>query len=196
MGRPVTGNAQAWLKDLDPPTLQGKGPPGPLWKDGLNITRAWQPRLRAFERAFEGDYFNGIDRIGVDGQIERKIFETETQAKEPRYMYFRVNEFLWSVASIFCFVDAVRRHASRPSQAFALELELLLSHPLYLVPHSGRGPLGSQILPPFRVLFPRYAIGSRAEFDELLTTIETDVWNSAGYQPDWKLAVDWPTPKM
>ncbi len=196
MGRPITGNAQVWLRDLDFPTLQGKGPPGALWKNDLNVIRPWQPRLRAFERTFEGDYSNGVDRVGVDGQIERKIFQTQTEAKEPKYMFLMVNEFLWSVGSVFCFVDAIRCQASRPSQAFALEIELLLSHPLFLAPHSGLTPLGSQILPPYRVLFPRYEIGSREEFDELLTTIETDLWNSAGYQPNWKLAVDWPKPKI
>lgn len=196
MGRPITGNAQVWLKDLDFPTLQGQGALGALGKNDLKTIGVWQPRLRAFERTFEGNHFNGVDRVGVDGQIERRIFQTVTEAKEPQYMFFIVKEFLWSVASIFCFVDAIRCKGSRPSQAFALEIELLLSHPLFLVPHSGLSPLGSQILPPYRVLFPRYEIGSGDEFDELLTTIENDLWNSAGFQPDWKLAINWPKPKV
>jgi hypothetical protein len=196
MGQSVAGDARQWLIALDFPTLRGGGRQGILQKSDLNVTRAWQPRLRSFERIFEGNYFNGLDRVGADGLIERKIFQTVTEDKEPRHMFFVVNEFLWSVASIFCFVDAVRCQAWRPSQAFALEIELLMSHSLYLTPHPGLVQPGSAILPPYRVLFPRYEVGSREEFDELLNTIETDLWNAAGKQPDWKLAIDWPKPSI
>jgi Putative DNA-binding domain len=196
MGQPVAGDVRQWLGSLDFPTLRGGGRQGVLEKFGLRAIRTWQPRLRAFERTFDGRHFIGLDRVGVDGEIERKIFETATIEKEPPHIFFSANEFLWSVAAIFCFVDAVRCQASRPSQVFALEIELLLSHPLYLAPHPGPVQPGSAIVPPFRVLFPRYEIGLREKFDELLTAIETDLWNSGGKQPDWKLALDWPEPKL
>ena len=42
------------------------------------------------------------------------------------------------------------------------------------------------------VTFPRYEIGEPETFDELLTTIDQDVWNLGGYHPTWKLGVNWP----
>jgi Putative DNA-binding domain len=197
VGQQLLGDARQWLGALEfPQLLRGSGRQGQLWHSNLEVIRTWQPRLRAFERAFKGDYFEGLDRVGADGQIERRIFQTVTEEKEPRGMFFIVTEFFWSVASLICYVDAVRCRAARPSQVFALEIELLFSHSLYLIPHPGSTPPGSHLLPPYRVLFPRYEIGPREEFDELLTTIDTDLWNSAGYQTDWKLAVDWPKPKI
>jgi hypothetical protein len=196
MGQPAAGDARQWLGALEFPVLRGSGRQGTLGNSNIELIRPWQPRLRAFERSFKGGGFDGLDRVGVDGQIERRMFQTATEAKEPRFMFFSVNEFLWNVASIFCFVDAVRCQASRPSQAFALEIELLLSHPLFLAPHPGLVQPGSHLLAPYRIIFPRYEIGSRDEFDELLMAIETDLWNSAGDQPDWKLAIDWPRPKI
>jgi hypothetical protein len=44
------------------------------------------------------------------------------------------------------------------------------------------------------VTFPRYEIGEPETFDELLTTIDQDVWNLGGYHPTWKLGVNWPKP--
>jgi hypothetical protein len=198
MGQSISGNTRQWLDALDDfggrsPKFQGHdgGRPVILQKSDLIATRAWNPRLRAFERVLEGHAFTGVDRIGADGQIDRTIFMAMTQTQSPTNIPFSVNEFLWCIASVFCFVDVIRFQAWRPSQSFALDIELLMSNPLKLLSHLGI-PAGSNILPPFRVGFPRYEIGPREEFDELLATIGTDLWNSAGHQPEGNLVVDWP----
>jgi hypothetical protein len=40
--------------------------------------------------------------------------------------------------------------------------------------------------------FPRYEIGDLQTFDELIMTVDKDVWNLAGYHPSWELGVTWP----
>jgi Putative DNA-binding domain len=195
MGRSLTGNVRQWLDGLNYPILNGSGRQGQLWNSDLNVTRAWQPRLRAFERILEGSSLNAVDRIGMGGQIDHTVFVTFTD-RQSKQMDFGINEFLWSVASVFCFVDAIRCQASRPTQSFGLEIELLMSNSLRIMSHPGLAPPGAQILSPYRLAFPRYEIGSRDEFDALLMTVETDLWNSAGYQPNWELSIDWPDPKV
>ncbi len=70
-----------------------------------------------------------------------------------------------------------------------------MSNSLRIMSHPGLALLGAQIFIPYRLVFPRYEIGSRDEFDALLMTVETDLWNSVGYQPNWELSIDWPRPK-
>jgi len=137
--------------------------------------------------------FVGLDRLASDGQIDRFIFSTDQEPKSQEFMFFSVNELVWNVASVMSFVNVIRSKTSRPSQAFALEVELVHSNSLYLEPYPGPSPHGAQIIPPYRVLFPRYELGAIEDFDEVLSTFDHDLWNSAGYQPDWKLSLDWPS---
>jgi hypothetical protein len=40
--------------------------------------------------------------------------------------------------------------------------------------------------------FPRFEIGDPETFDELMMTVDKDVWNLGGYHPSWELGVIWP----
>ena len=180
------------MKLLEFPKLKGNGRQGLLQNTDLRVTRTWQQRLRSVERAFEGERFVGLDRLSSEGQLDRFVFTNYPEEKKPRYMFFGVNELMWNVASTMWFAHVVRSKCSRPSQLFALDVELVHSNPLYLEPYAGLAPFGGQIIPPHRVLFPRYEVGTVDEFDDVLTTFDRDLWNSAGYEPDWKLSIDWP----
>jgi hypothetical protein len=180
------------MKLLEFPILKGNGRQGLLQNRELSVTRTWQQRLRSIERAFEGTRFVGMDRLSSEGQLDRFVFTRYPEEKPPRYMFFGVNELMWNIGSVMWFAHVVRSKSSRPSQSFALELELVHSKPLYLEPYAGPVPFGGQIIQSSRVLFPRYEVGTLDEFDDVLTTVDRDLWNSAGYQPDWRLSIDWP----
>ena len=182
------------MKLLDFPVLTGSGRQGRLQSLDLQTTRVWQHRLRSIERVFEGTRFVGMDRLSAAGQLDRFLFTSNPEEKKPRHMFISVNELMWNVGSVMWFAHVVRSKISRPSQPFALEVELVHSHALYLEPYAGLAPFGGQVIPPYRVLFPRYEFGTIDEFDDVLTTVDHDLWNSAGYQPDWKLSIDWPSP--
>jgi hypothetical protein len=176
-----------------PTHLNGKGRQGLLQCLDLQVVRTWQPRLRSIERSFEGANIRGMDRLDANGRIDRFFFATQREKKRPADIFFGVSELMWNVASIMHFANVVRTQTSRPSLGFALEVDLVHSDPLYLIPYAGPAPHGRQVIRPFRVLFPRYEVGSAEEFDEVLTTLDHDLWNSAGYQPNWELSIDWPT---
>jgi hypothetical protein len=180
------------MKLLEFPILKGNGRQGLLQNTELSVTRTWQQRLRSIERAYEGARFVGLDRLSSEGQFDRVVFTNYPEEKKPRYMFFGVNELMWNVASVMWFAHVVRSKSFRPSQSFALEVELVHSNSLYLEPYAEPASFGGQIIPPYRVLFPRYEVGTLDEFDDVLTTFDRDLWNSAGYQPDWKLSIDWP----
>lgn len=177
---------------LEFPTLNGEGRQGLLQNTELRVTRTWQQRLRSIERTFEGEQFVGLDRLTSVGQIDRFVFTSYREDKPPQYMFFLVTELMWNVASVMWFAHAVRSKTSRPSQSFALEVELVNSTSLYLVPYAGFAPRGGQIISPYQVLFPKYEVGALEEFDDVLTTFDCDLWNAAGYQPDWSLSLNWP----
>ncbi|SCB55861.1 hypothetical protein GA0061098_105714 [Bradyrhizobium shewense] len=40
--------------------------------------------------------------------------------------------------------------------------------------------------------FPRYEIGDPQTFDDLMMTLDKDVWNLGGHHPSWELGVTWP----
>jgi len=186
---------QAWVKLLDSRTFTGGGRQGLLQNIDLGNVRPWKPRLRATERTFEGDNLSGLDRVTADGQIDRLVFRPYVEQKRkqrPSFQYVSLSELMWNMASVIHFADVIRSQLSRPSQSFALEVELLQADPLYLIPYPGPAPPGSPIISEHRILFPRYEIGSRETFDDLMTVFDQDLWNSAGFQSDWKLSVDWP----
>lgn len=178
---------------LNFPVLTGSGRQGLLQNLELRTTRVWQHRLRSLERTFEGTQFIGMDRLTAEGQLERFVFTNYPEEKKPQYMFISVNELMWNVGSAMWFAHVVRSKVSRPSQPFALEIELVHSHSLYLAPYAGPAPYGGQVIPPHRVQFPQYEFGAIDEFDDVLTTVDHDLWNSAGYQPDWKLSINWPS---
>lgn len=154
------------MKLLEFPTLRGSGRQGLLQNLELQTVRAWQQRLRSVERTFEGSNFTGMDRLTAEGQIERFVFTAYPEEKKPRYMFISVNELMWNISSLMWFAHVIRSSLSRPSQPFALEVELVHSHTLYLEPYAGPAPRGGQVISPHRVLFPRYELGGIDQFDE------------------------------
>jgi hypothetical protein len=44
--------------------------------------------------------------------------------------------------------------------------------------------------------FPRYMIGGRDEWDQLIATVEEDLWNATGVEPPQRATVSWPSPPL
>lgn len=177
---------QPWLKHIDARTFNGTGQIRQLgWRD-LQVTRTWLPRLRGVEREFEGTNSLGLDRVGTDGLIERFVWQKQPEAGRPRNGFLEISELLWNVVCVVHAAELIRAATSRPTQRFALEIELMSSDPLLLhgypsTPHA-RIPMGS-------VTFPRYEIGELETLNDVITMVDKDVWNLGGYHPSWELGV-------
>jgi hypothetical protein len=89
--------------------------------------------------------------------------------------------------------DVIRAQSHRPTQILALEIEFFTSDKLNIIGYPGAAPYGSQMIRAASTLFPRYEIGEREGFDDILTIFDRDVWNLAGHHPDWQLSINWPT---
>ncbi len=188
-----TLSRQPWLQGINLEPFDGAGRQGMLRPYDLEVTRAWVPRLRAVERTFHGDWLNAVDRIYSDGRVERFASSIGVvNGMRPQYLHLGVAQFMWHSASVIRMVDIVRAHADRPTQDFALDMELINSDPMHMDGYPGPVPMGIQRLPEGHITFPRYEIGEREGFNDLLTTIDADLWNAVGHQPNWEIAVDWP----
>lgn len=184
---------QPWLKEVTTETFNGSGRQGQLYPYDVEVVRAWVPRLRAVEREIQGDWLNAVDRINSNGQIERLARMTTTlDGGRPSFLHLSVGQFMWHVASVVRMVDVVRAHADRPTQDYALEVEFMNSDTVHLDGYPGIVPVGLQKLSPGRVALPRYEIGERESFNELLTTVDADFWNASGNHPDGEIALNWP----
>jgi hypothetical protein len=150
-------------------------------------------RLRAVQREFEGDWLFGSDRIGSDGRLDRFVRVRQTvEGARPKALHLAMSQIIWNVASAIRMVDIIRAQADRPTQDYALEIEFGCSDPMQMVGYPGIVPSGLRNLPEGQTILPRYEIGSRGGFNELLTTVDRDFWNMGGNHPDWQLALNWP----
>jgi hypothetical protein len=169
------------------------GRQGILRCNDLHVQRTWHPRLRAVEREFSGGNLFAVDRIGTEGQIDRFVRVTYTaNLPRPQRYDLGASELTWNLASVVRLADIVRSQCSRPTQLFALEIELMPSDTIHLYGYPGHAQSGGGAIPNERVLFPRYEIGPRESFNELMTIFDTDLWHLAGINPDYNLAVTWP----
>lgn len=50
----------------------------------------------------------------------------------------------------------------------------------------------SALIPAGSTTFPRYEICDLETFDELMMTVDKDIWNLGGWHPSWELGVKWP----
>ena len=100
---------------------------------------------------------------------------------------------MWVPASVIRMADILRREASRPTQTFAIELELMSADPLMLHGYPGLTQSGGRNIPSERVVFPRYEMGTPETLNELLAAIDTDLWHLAGLDPEYQLGIKWPT---
>lgn len=186
---------QPWLRSIKLETFNGGGRQGALFCNDVEVERQWQPRLRSVE--FTGDGLTAVDRIAVDGQIDRFArIEISCDGLRPRYLFISLPHIMWHFASIIRMADIVRSESFRPAQTFGLEVELVPSDKLTISGYPGIVPSGVQLIPGERAIFPRYEIGTREEFDNLLTVFDRDVWNLAGHHPNWQLSLNWPSAKV
>lgn len=184
---------QPWLKDINIEAFNGPGRQGSLLAYDVEVVRQWVPRLRAVEREFSGDWLAAVDRIGAEGQINRYARATITvDGGRPKRLAISMGQLMWHIASVIRLVDIVRARADRPTQDYALEIEFMCSDPMRMDGYPGIVPSGLKDMPPGRAILPRYEIGSRDDFNELLTTVDSDFWNAAGNHPDGELALNWP----
>lgn len=180
---------QPWLAQFDTRAFNGTGQIRQLgWRD-LSTTRVWRPRLRAVEREFEGTNSLGLDRVSSDGLIERFVWQKQRDKGRPRNGYLDMREFHWNVASVVHAAALVRAANSRPIQQFGLEVELTTSDPLLI---HGYPTSPNALIHAGTTKFPRYEIGDPETFDELMMTVDKDVWNLGGHHPSWELGVSWP----
>jgi hypothetical protein len=184
---------QRFLQHLkhEPFTLDGRS--GQLTCPDVDTWDVWRPRLRAVEKAFRGDVVVGLDRVSHEGQIER-FFRLEYRRQLPRTDRYQIaaGEIMWNPASVIRMADIIRREASRPSQAFAIEMELMSADPAMLFGYPGPSQPCGRNIPAERVVFPRYEMGSPETLNDLLAAIDTDLWHLAGLHPEYQLAVKWP----
>lgn len=179
---------QPWLRQLDTSAFNGTGQIQQLgWWD-LSTTRAWAPRLRAIEREFEGTNSLGLDRVSSEGLIERFVWQKQPEHRRPRHGHLRITELLWNVASVVRAAALIRAVNSRSTMHFGLEVELMTSDPLLI---HGYPTSWHAIIPASTTTFPRYEIGDAETFDELMMTVDKDLWNLGGYHPSWELGVVW-----
>jgi hypothetical protein len=180
---------QPWLKQIDTRAFNGTGQIRQLgWQD-LRTTRVWAPRLRAVEREFEGTNSLGLDRVSSEGLIERFVWQKQPEKGRPRHGFLEIIELHWNVASVVHAAALIRAVNSRPTQQFALEIELMTSDPLLI---HGYPSSPTALIPASSTTFPRYEIGDLQTFDELMMTVDKDIWNLGGYHPSWELGVIWP----
>lgn len=189
---PITSLAkQRWLKLLNLEQFKGSGQQGWLRCVDLEVVRPWQPRLRKVERAFHGTNLLGVDQVGEDGQIDRYVGCTVPHDPNMKRIRFSMYDPMWNMASVMQMAHIIRSVNSRPTQGYAIEVELLASDPLVISGYVGPVPPGLQMIPHGRTVFPRYEIKEIEGFDAVLTLFDRDVWNAGGYDPDWPIAVDW-----
>ena len=153
----------------------------------------WAPRLRGVEREFEGTNSLGLDRVSSDGLIERFVWQKQLEKGRPRNGFLEINELHWNVACVVHAAALIRAANSRPTQQFGLEIELMTSDPLVIF---GYANSPSAQISPGSTTFPRYEIGEPESFNELMMTVDQDVWNLGGYHPSWELGVTWPEIKQ
>lgn len=180
---------QPWLAQCDTRAFNGTGQIRQLGWSDLSTTRVWRPRLRAVEREFEGTNSLGLDRVSSDGLIERFVWQKQREKGRPRNGYLDMREFHWNVACVVHAAALVRAANSRPIQQFGLEVELTTSDPLLI---HGYPTSPNALIHASSTKFPRYEIGDPETFDELMMTVDKDVWNLGGYHPSWELGVTWP----
>jgi hypothetical protein len=180
---------QPWLKQIDTRAFNGTGQIRQLvWRD-LNVTRVWEPRLGAVEREFEGTNSLGLDRVSSEGLIERFVWQKQPEKGRPRHGFLEIAELHWNVACVVHAAALIRAVNSRPTAQFALEVEFMTSDPLLI---HGYPSSPTALIPAGSTTFPRYEIGDLQTFDELVMTVDKDVWNLGGYHPSWELGVTWP----
>jgi hypothetical protein len=153
----------------------------------------WAPRLRAVEREFEGTNSRGLDRVRSEGLIERFVRQKQLEKGRPRHGILEIIELHWNVACVVHAAALIRAVNSRPTQQFALEVELMTSDPLLIL---GYPSSPTAVIPASSTTFPRYEIGDLQTFDELMMTVDKDIWNLGGYHPSWELGVTWPQIKV
>jgi hypothetical protein len=180
---------QRWLSDIKVDTYQGSGELGTLvWHD-MRAVKTCQPRLRAVEREFVGAESFGLDRVTSAGQVERFVRMSETESGDkPKRINLNMAQVMWNLVSIGRNVATLRAANSRPTQSFALEIELLSSDPLGLWGY----PRGIHaVIQARRIVFPRYELGGQNNFDDVLKTFDSDVWNAGGIDPNWDIGANW-----
>jgi hypothetical protein len=185
--------SQPWLADikLEPYTLIERS--GQLQCPDIELIRRWQPRLRAVEREFKGDYTTGLDRIGTDGAVERFVRATYArQLPRPERYPLSASEIVWNLASVMHTAEIVRTRSSRPNQAFGIEVEFFPSDPIQLIGYPGLVQSGGRNIPNQGVLFPRYEMRERETLNETLATFDLDLWHLAGLDPHYTVGIKWP----
>ncbi|WP_426433864.1 AlbA family DNA-binding domain-containing protein [Bradyrhizobium genosp. P] len=184
---------QPWLNQIETRPFDGTGQIRQLWWQDLDTTRVWQPRLRAVEREFKGTNSLGLDRVTSEGLIERFVWQKQPEKGRPRHGHLDMRELHWNVACVVHAAALIRAANSRPVQQFGLEVELMTSDPLLTI---GYATSPRALIPVSSTTFPRYEIGDAQTFDELMMTVDKDVWNLGGYHPSWELGVTWPEIKL
>jgi hypothetical protein len=179
----------SWIEKLQDNHFIDEG--GHRYEFRINRSGRWTPNLRSVERKFSGDYIQGRDTIHNDGKIDRFVL-VDIPSYPGRLVKPSVEpgELIWNLASILFMVENVRRAGDRPSQEFAVEVEMYPSAPLEVY-FQGRGSVTGPNPISRNLLFPRYEISEKVEFNDLLSAFNTDLCNAAGYEPDWIINIDW-----
>ena len=136
----------------------------------------WRPMLRA-ARAESGNStgYRSYREIHWDGLLELGFVR---QGQESLNLYHD-----WPIvifANLAVWADLVRRYANAPSAEYAIEFELIVREKPISI-NWGKLPTDTSLpLEPGSKVFPRYALGDRTDFGQLLKSFYHDFWNYLG----------------
>lgn len=115
---------------------------------------------------------------------ERGLVETVITYKG----FLDVEVCLSELTRILLFVERLRNQTFSPDAEFALEMEVKRAREggHYLKPASTWDPKRNvPPLPPSDMSYPRYSVGVRSTFEEIIHLVHRDLWNTAGHHvPD------------
>ena len=148
--------------------------------------KSWRPMLRAaraepnLNQPSTDLFRNSYREIHCDGLIELGFVAVRQYNYEGKFYPSSLspNLLISMFANLEVWADRVRRQAEVPTAEYALEVEICVKGgPVRIrveaAPEEGR-------LQPNVLIFPRYSLGSRDEFNRLLGLFDRDFWNSYG----------------
>ena len=152
----------------------------------LIFPKFWRPMLRAaraepnLDQPGTGLLRNSYREIHCDGLIELGFIEVRQYNREGRSYPSSLspNLLISMFANLAVWADRVRHQASIPTAEYALEVEICVKGGPVRIRNTASPEAGR--LQPNGTIFPRYSLGSRDEFSDLLRLFDRDFRNSYG----------------
>ena len=156
-----------------------------------NSATDWRPLIRGTIAKNEDVKHSTSRELKCDGLIEYRLF-SRAEGDEPPILF--INWMLGIFCNSLCAAEIFRRAAGSPNAEYGLEIELFVSHaPTRAGDYHGGHQQFAGAFQEGSLLFPRYSVGRRDEFQELTQRFVTDFWNGAGRWRPEQIGVDFET---